>query len=66
MDETIIGEPLQEGLLDYAATVSAAARRFLAESLDSLPRNSQGAKHGPPRCGGSTTSWRCPKPRPNS
>ncbi|MGW6941613.1 type I-E CRISPR-associated protein Cse1/CasA [Streptomyces xanthophaeus] len=44
MDETTMGEPLQEGLLDYAATVSAAARRFLAESLDSLPRNSQGAK----------------------
>ncbi|MDF9816780.1 CRISPR system Cascade subunit CasA [Streptomyces sp. SPB162] len=44
MDDTTIGEPVQECLLDFAATVSAAARRFLTECLDSLPRNSQGAK----------------------
>ncbi|MEV8534663.1 type I-E CRISPR-associated protein Cse1/CasA [Streptomyces sp. NPDC051211] len=44
MDETTIGEPVHECLLDYAATVSTAARRFLTECLDSLPRNSQGAK----------------------
>ncbi|MFD8978478.1 type I-E CRISPR-associated protein Cse1/CasA [Streptomyces sp. NPDC059564] len=44
MDETTIGEPVHECLLDYAATVSTEARRFLTECLDSLPRNSQGAK----------------------
>ncbi|MFG2669045.1 type I-E CRISPR-associated protein Cse1/CasA [Streptomyces sp. NPDC048387] len=44
MDETTLGEPVQESLLDYAATVAAAARKFLTECLDSLPRNAQGAK----------------------
>ncbi|MFF0744963.1 type I-E CRISPR-associated protein Cse1/CasA [Streptomyces sp. NPDC004111] len=44
MDETALGTPVKEGLHDYAATVSAAARRLLVECLDSLPRNSQGAK----------------------
>ncbi|MCY0947653.1 type I-E CRISPR-associated protein Cse1/CasA [Streptomyces antarcticus] len=44
MDDTTLGEPVQECLLDFAADVSTAARRFLTESLDSLPRNSQGAK----------------------
>ncbi|HEY9370579.1 type I-E CRISPR-associated protein Cse1/CasA [Streptomyces sp.] len=44
MDETTMGEPVGECLLDYATTVSTAARRFLTEALDSLPRNSQGAK----------------------
>ncbi|MFB7090835.1 type I-E CRISPR-associated protein Cse1/CasA [Streptomyces sp. NPDC056296] len=44
MDDTAVGEPVQESLLDFAAGVSADARRFLTESLDSLPRNSQGVK----------------------
>ncbi|MFC9295723.1 type I-E CRISPR-associated protein Cse1/CasA [Streptomyces sp. NPDC057011] len=44
MDETTIGEPVPECLLDYAATVAASARRFLTACLDSLPRNAQGAK----------------------
>ncbi|MBT2478166.1 type I-E CRISPR-associated protein Cse1/CasA [Streptomyces sp. ISL-94] len=44
MDEITLGEPVHECLLDYAATVSTAARRFLTECLDSLPRNSQGTK----------------------
>ncbi|MFJ9343748.1 type I-E CRISPR-associated protein Cse1/CasA [Streptomyces sp. NPDC101733] len=44
MDETTIGEPVSEGLLDYAATVASTARKLLTERLDSLPRNSRGAK----------------------
>lgn len=44
MDETTIGEPVHECLLDYAATVAASARGFLVTRLDSLPRNAQGAK----------------------
>lgn len=44
MDETTVGEPVHECLLDYAATVAGSARRFLTACLDSLPRNAQGAK----------------------
>ncbi|THA33745.1 type I-E CRISPR-associated protein Cse1/CasA [Streptomyces sp. A1547] len=44
MEETTLGEDVHASLREYAATVAAAARRFLAECLDPLPRNSQGAK----------------------
>ncbi|MFJ3926354.1 type I-E CRISPR-associated protein Cse1/CasA [Streptomyces sp. NPDC090022] len=44
LDDTAAGEPVHESLLDYAATVVAAARKFLTECLDSLPRNSRGAQ----------------------
>ncbi|MEU6210148.1 type I-E CRISPR-associated protein Cse1/CasA [Streptomyces sp. NPDC047023] len=44
MEETTLGEDVQAALLEYAATVASAARKFLAECLDPLPRTSQGAK----------------------
>jgi CRISPR system Cascade subunit CasA len=44
MEETTLGEDVQACLHEYAITVSTAARKFLAECLDPLPRNSQGAK----------------------
>lgn len=44
MEETTLGVNVQASLHEYAATVATAARRFLTECLDSLPRNSQGAK----------------------
>ncbi|MFJ4781297.1 type I-E CRISPR-associated protein Cse1/CasA [Streptomyces sp. NPDC088762] len=44
MERTTLWEPVHECLFDYAATVAAEARRFLTEHLDSLPRNSQGAR----------------------
>ncbi|MES9811055.1 type I-E CRISPR-associated protein Cse1/CasA [Streptomyces cinereoruber] len=44
MEETTLGEDVHACLHEYAVTVATAARRFLAECLDPLPRNSQGAK----------------------
>ncbi len=44
MEETTLGEDVRASLREYAAAVATAARRFLAECLDSLPRNAQGAK----------------------
>ncbi|MFF4010687.1 type I-E CRISPR-associated protein Cse1/CasA [Streptomyces sp. NPDC001717] len=44
MEETTLGEDVNASLHEYAVTVATAARRFLAECLDPLPRNSQGAK----------------------
>ncbi|MEV6685105.1 type I-E CRISPR-associated protein Cse1/CasA [Streptomyces sp. NPDC051130] len=44
LDETAAGEDVDECLLDFAATVHVAARRFLTERLDSLPKNSKGAQ----------------------
>lgn len=44
MEETTLGEDVHASLHEYAVTVATAARRFLAECLDPLPRNSQGAK----------------------
>ncbi|MFI8105433.1 type I-E CRISPR-associated protein Cse1/CasA [Streptomyces sp. NPDC086023] len=44
LDETAAGEPVPESLRDYAATLATAARQFLTECLDSLPRNSRGAQ----------------------
>ncbi|MGW4202145.1 type I-E CRISPR-associated protein Cse1/CasA [Streptomyces sp. NPDC004726] len=44
MEETTLGEDVHASLHEYAITVATAARRFLAECLDPLPRNSQGAK----------------------
>ncbi|MFE7577489.1 type I-E CRISPR-associated protein Cse1/CasA [Streptomyces sp. NPDC057521] len=44
MEETTLGEDVHASLYEYAATVTAAARRFLAERLDARPRNAQGAK----------------------
>ncbi|MEU8433804.1 type I-E CRISPR-associated protein Cse1/CasA [Streptomyces sp. NPDC029216] len=44
MEETTLGEDVHGALREYADTVATAARRFLAECLDSLPRNSQGTK----------------------
>lgn len=44
MEETTLGEDVQASLQEYAATIAIAARKFLAECLDPLPRNSQGAK----------------------
>ncbi|MFH8892874.1 MULTISPECIES: type I-E CRISPR-associated protein Cse1/CasA [unclassified Streptomyces] len=42
LEETAAREPVDECLLDYASTLTEQARRFLAKTLDSLPRNSQG------------------------
>ncbi|MEU9979282.1 type I-E CRISPR-associated protein Cse1/CasA [Streptomyces sp. NPDC051014] len=44
MEETTLGEDVHACLHEYAASVATAARRFLTERLDPLPRNSQGAK----------------------
>ncbi|MEU5811469.1 type I-E CRISPR-associated protein Cse1/CasA [Streptomyces sp. NPDC047718] len=44
MEETTLGEDVHASLQEYAATVATAARRFLVECLDPLPRNSQGTK----------------------
>ncbi|MFI8265490.1 type I-E CRISPR-associated protein Cse1/CasA [Streptomyces sp. NPDC085665] len=44
LDETAAGEDVGESLLGYASTLRTAARRFLTERLDSLPRNSRGAQ----------------------
>lgn len=44
MEETTLGEDVQACLYEYTSTVTAAARQFLAERLDPLPRNAQGAK----------------------
>ncbi|MEJ8631895.1 type I-E CRISPR-associated protein Cse1/CasA [Streptomyces sp. MS2.AVA.5] len=44
LEETTLGEDVQSLLLEYAETVATAARKFLAECLDPLPRSSQGAK----------------------
>ncbi|GGP75751.1 type I-E CRISPR-associated protein Cse1/CasA [Streptomyces abikoensis] len=44
LDDITAGEVVQECLLAYASVVSTTARKFLAESLDSLPRNSRGAQ----------------------
>ncbi|MFE5977255.1 type I-E CRISPR-associated protein Cse1/CasA [Streptomyces sp. NPDC056460] len=44
MEETTLGEDVQACLHEYTVTVATAARRFLAECLDPLPMNSQGAK----------------------
>ncbi|WP_369354669.1 type I-E CRISPR-associated protein Cse1/CasA [Streptomyces sp. cg2] len=44
MEETTLGADVQALLLEYADTVATAARKFLAECLDPLPRSSQGAK----------------------
>ncbi|MFF5287370.1 type I-E CRISPR-associated protein Cse1/CasA [Streptomyces sp. NPDC013171] len=44
MEETTLGEDVHASLREFAVTVATAARRFLAECLDPLPRNSQGAK----------------------
>ncbi|MFD6247165.1 type I-E CRISPR-associated protein Cse1/CasA, partial [Streptomyces roseolus] len=44
IEETALGEDVGASLREYAATIATAARRFLAECLDSLPRNAQGAK----------------------
>ncbi|MGW6026554.1 type I-E CRISPR-associated protein Cse1/CasA [Streptomyces sp. NPDC055214] len=44
MEETTLGEDVRALLLVYAHTVATAARMFLAECLDPLPRSSQGAK----------------------
>lgn len=44
MEETTLGEDVRALLLVYADTVATAARMFLAECLDPLPRSSQGAK----------------------
>ncbi|MBW5482617.1 type I-E CRISPR-associated protein Cse1/CasA [Streptomyces bambusae] len=44
LDETAAGEDVHECLYDYASVLSTAARRFLTEALDSLPRNSRGSQ----------------------
>lgn len=44
LEETTAGASVDECLLDYASTVRTAARRFLTECLDSLPRNSRGSQ----------------------
>ncbi|MFJ3087599.1 type I-E CRISPR-associated protein Cse1/CasA [Streptomyces sp. NPDC086838] len=44
MEETTLGEDVHAALHEYATTVADAARQFLAERLDALPRNAQGAK----------------------
>ncbi|MFD7020519.1 type I-E CRISPR-associated protein Cse1/CasA [Streptomyces sp. NPDC059928] len=44
LEETTLGEDVRVLLLEYADTVATAARRFLAECLDPLPRSAQGAK----------------------
>ncbi|MEU3221694.1 type I-E CRISPR-associated protein Cse1/CasA [Streptomyces sp. NPDC006976] len=44
MEETTLGEDVHAALYEYATTITAAARQFLAERLDALPRNAQGAK----------------------
>lgn len=44
LDDTASGEDVPESLREYASTLSGAARRFLTECLDSLPRNSRGAQ----------------------
>ncbi|MFB7513050.1 type I-E CRISPR-associated protein Cse1/CasA [Streptomyces sp. NPDC056144] len=44
LDETALGEDVQESLHEYALTIVGNARRFLTERLDSLPRSSRGTK----------------------
>ncbi|MGW0857958.1 type I-E CRISPR-associated protein Cse1/CasA [Streptomyces sp. NPDC002690] len=44
MEETTLGEDVHASLHEYAVSVATAARRFLAEHLAGLPRNSQGTK----------------------
>ncbi|MEU9107161.1 type I-E CRISPR-associated protein Cse1/CasA [Streptomyces xanthophaeus] len=44
LDETAAGGDVDECVLDFASTVHVTARKFLAERLDSLPRNSRGAQ----------------------
>ncbi|MGW1464352.1 type I-E CRISPR-associated protein Cse1/CasA [Streptomyces sp. NPDC002308] len=44
MEETTLGEDVQDSLREYTVTIATAARGFLTECLDPLPMNSQGAK----------------------